>query len=388
MASRSATLRLVVPAPQLVLKLGAKSIVSAPFASTPTPYVPPVDLSLAQVIDVAQSGGDFTSLAAAVASISDASAAKPYVVRVAPGQYVEPPITMKSYVDVVGLGYLFDVELIPSDPTQHFVRGAPASSLRQLSVQGPTSVGTAAIDYQGTGYTPFVTYDVVIRSGYYGLWCHPSSYGTVHAHFTVNRYLAHMQAFFRCTGYGNLTAVGSSYMSGPPGGVSRVFDIEGPNTSATFDACQANAPGSDYCVFADDGAQVRLNGCSLHQGTNAIRVGPNGATKATLVDASGGITIASEHFSEDVGLDSDVGTVWIMGRARPSQFRATPGATIAGAVLDPSTNRFTVLGSLAAGSLDLTAGGIAIGTMPPLDPTTYAEWQTDHLGHWGFIDVS
>ena len=59
----------------------------------------------AQVVWVAKSGGDFTSVIAALASITDASAAKPYVVRIAPGTYTEPAgVALKDYVDLEGSG--------------------------------------------------------------------------------------------------------------------------------------------------------------------------------------------------------------------------------------------------------------------------------------------
>ena len=59
----------------------------------------------AQVVTVAKSGGDFTLVSAAVASITDASVNKPYVIEVAPGNYVEPiGVDLKDYVDIRGAG--------------------------------------------------------------------------------------------------------------------------------------------------------------------------------------------------------------------------------------------------------------------------------------------
>lgn len=55
----------------------------------------------AQTITVAKNGGDFTSINSAVASITDASATKRYLVQVMPGTYDEY-VLGKSFVDLVG----------------------------------------------------------------------------------------------------------------------------------------------------------------------------------------------------------------------------------------------------------------------------------------------
>jgi hypothetical protein len=59
----------------------------------------------AGVIWVAKSGGQFTSVNAALASITNNGPSHPYVIKVAPGTYVETtPIIVKNYVDIEGSG--------------------------------------------------------------------------------------------------------------------------------------------------------------------------------------------------------------------------------------------------------------------------------------------
>lgn len=59
----------------------------------------------ANVVIVAKSGGDYTTITGALNSIADASDANRYLVRVMPGVYSER-VTMKQYVDIEGAGEL------------------------------------------------------------------------------------------------------------------------------------------------------------------------------------------------------------------------------------------------------------------------------------------
>ena len=75
---------------------------------------------------VAVSGGDFTSLSAALASITDASASNPYLIRVAPGIYDET-IDLKNYVDIEGSGEGVTILHGPGGNTNPFTDGSSAT---------------------------------------------------------------------------------------------------------------------------------------------------------------------------------------------------------------------------------------------------------------------
>ena len=58
----------------------------------------------AQVVWVAKSGGDYTTVNAALASITDNTGSKPYLIRIGPGTYTETRVELKDYVDIEGSG--------------------------------------------------------------------------------------------------------------------------------------------------------------------------------------------------------------------------------------------------------------------------------------------
>jgi hypothetical protein len=84
------------------------------------------------VVVVAQSGGDFTSVQAALTSITDASDTNRYLVWVGPGVYTET-VTMKPYVDIEGAGELLTT--ISSGSATGTVTGANNAELRFLTVR-------------------------------------------------------------------------------------------------------------------------------------------------------------------------------------------------------------------------------------------------------------
>ncbi|MEM7308177.1 MAG: FG-GAP-like repeat-containing protein [Planctomycetota bacterium] len=126
-------------------------------------------VGLADTIVRVGPGADFTTISAALASITDASSSKPYVVQVGPGLYFEA-VDMKPWVDLAGSGMRNttivstgnDIALLGGT-----VDGASNCELRDLTVL--SDAGSAADDGVGVvvdGATDFVVSNVrIVASG-------------------------------------------------------------------------------------------------------------------------------------------------------------------------------------------------------------------------------
>ena len=115
--------------------------------------------SPAQIVWVAKSGGDFTSLSAAVASINDAAMTKPYVVKIAPGVYTETaPVAMRDYVDVEGSGQ--DATTITCSCTTGAFSGVITAGAINMELRYLTVASTGS----GTNSTAIYTSGVIAGS--------------------------------------------------------------------------------------------------------------------------------------------------------------------------------------------------------------------------------
>lgn len=98
----------------------------------------------AKIIWVASSGGDFTTISAALASITDNDSTHRYVIKLAPGTYTENNgIDMKNYVDIEGSGSTSVIASNGSGSSGAAVRitGALHTELRDLAISSTGARG-------------------------------------------------------------------------------------------------------------------------------------------------------------------------------------------------------------------------------------------------------
>ena len=114
---------------------------------------------------VAKSGGDYITVSAALAAITDASDTNRYLVKVMPGVYSEQ-VTMKPYVDIEGAGELTTRITYTGSAAQDIgtVVGADNAELRYLSVEN-TGGNTVAIAIYNNPASPRLTHVTASASG-------------------------------------------------------------------------------------------------------------------------------------------------------------------------------------------------------------------------------
>lgn len=107
------------------------------------------EISPANVLWVARDGtGNFALLSEALASITDASAANPYLIRIAPGTYDEPaPVVTKDHVDIEGSGEAITVLRCSTGCASTNI--GPASAVMFLS--SATEVRNLTVVNEGNG---------------------------------------------------------------------------------------------------------------------------------------------------------------------------------------------------------------------------------------------
>ncbi|HUT25170.1 MAG TPA: hypothetical protein VM492_12565, partial [Sumerlaeia bacterium] len=110
------------------------------------------------VIVVAKSGGDFTSIQAALDSIADNTQGNPYLIWVAPGTYQER-VTMKPYVDIEGAGQNVTRILYGGSSAANTgtVVGASNAELRHATVENSGDANYAIAIYNAAA-SPRITH--------------------------------------------------------------------------------------------------------------------------------------------------------------------------------------------------------------------------------------
>lgn len=119
--------------------------------STAATWQTPLAVNYAKSITVAQSGGDYTSIASAItaASALTPTADNRVIIIIYPGAYTETnPLTLPAYVALVGMGRAADVRIIPTTTTTYVIDCGNASACINIEVRGAS--GSGGIGYRAS----------------------------------------------------------------------------------------------------------------------------------------------------------------------------------------------------------------------------------------------
>lgn len=122
----------------------------------------------ANVIRVAKSGGDFSSIRAAVMSITDSSESNPYLISVAPGIYTEQPITLQTGISIVGAAMGATV-IQANSVNDTIITGIDGSIITNVTITGATGSSGKAIYFSSVSTNPttnFIVRNCILRDNY------------------------------------------------------------------------------------------------------------------------------------------------------------------------------------------------------------------------------
>ncbi len=142
------------------------------FAAEKVVVMPPglAKKQLMNVIRVSAEGGDYTDPVAAVNSINDAAAAKPYLVLIEPGVYtLTRTLVMKPFVAIAGSGrdsttLTGAISTTSYDAISAIVSGADNATLLDLTIEN-TGGGGVSIAVFNNGTSPVIQNVAVTASG-------------------------------------------------------------------------------------------------------------------------------------------------------------------------------------------------------------------------------
>jgi hypothetical protein len=280
------------------------------------------DSAYENVVIVAKSGGDYTSVQGALDSITDAATDNPYLVWVAPGVYSET-VTMKPYVHLQGAGQ--EATVITSSvssgswpPTQATLLLASDTSLRDVTVGNSGTISYSTALLATAGMTRTLVADVTARAQEGGPRNYAIVLGGSGTGATLQQVIAlaengsernygllnHDGAAAVLRG-GSFTGRGGFYAIGV---VS--FDSNTTLEATGVSALGENGSADNYGLLNGNGAAMTLHGGSFtgRGGVNPFGIANNDS--GTTLVAEGVIALAENGSGENYGLGN-----WISATA-------------------------------------------------------------------------
>lgn len=270
--------------------------------------------AVANRLIVAQSGGDFTSVAAALNSITDAAVDNPYVVQVMPGEYMESNlVVVKEYVHLQGAGP--NATIIVSSRTG----SSPNNAAATVDLLDNGRISDLTVINEGTGTYGIALYsaetsrdaevdNVVARAIGVGGTGHYAAYwndaeaiirnSTLFAGGAVGFGTAVNAAFGSVNiggGFPQALIENSTLMGGSANNAENCNDPSGTGFGLQLSNSSPTVRGS-YVCGGHRGVAVYTNGHAQFQ-NSSIKVSSTGSAFLFEISASGSIKVANSGVS-------------------------------------------------------------------------------------------
>ena len=317
-------------------------------------------LSAQQVLVVKKNpgAGEFSSIKAAVDSITDASAAKPYQIMVRAGVYVEDTITMKAYVNVRGVRNSTVIEV--DDPSKDLMIGTNNSEISECTLRGSTNSGKTLVKVSSTAAGDvftirdclfgdadnFVIMDAAILAQVTVIACMSLTTSDASVGFKVGG-----------AGYNILNLVGFSGAITAGHSMDKWIQASGANTSVVVHCCGIINSGGTFTTALEvyDGATLNVNSTAILGPINGLSA-PNIGTGPILRVAN--LTVGS--ITADVNVLHPSATGFLAGAWDHNKETINTSSTVSVFHSDPTPGTgVAVLGAILQGddqskSIDIT----------------------------------
>lgn len=279
------------------------------------------EINITNIVWVKQNPGhkDFSSVTAALASITTNSSSNPFVIKVGPMVVTDSQIVMKPYVYIEGSGEQVTV-LQPSNPNQNFVIMCENSCIRKCLITGVTGSGFAALYMSSTtGSDQAPAFIESCRLGHNDTLAIVSAQNVNNSLFFDNCEIGGTFQFnngFKATttgaGVGKIVLKNCSTMSMTAALPNYVAYATGTNCELLIIGCSFRTGGvsSGSCVQADSGALVRILSLNIKGYAKGLWIQNVGSASTMYADA-----VNCENNTQDIQIDHSTAVGNIIGIA-------------------------------------------------------------------------
>jgi hypothetical protein len=217
------------------------------------------------VLSVGNSGAEFTTIEAALASITDNDTDNRYVVEVDPGIFPENnPIQLKEYVDVVSKGGSRTTRIVAQNGSADLFTAAIQCNVKGFTLYGVTGASNYAVEHSAAGF--FGMQDIGFGDCSNGIHINNATASAELNGCAVVNPLASAQRGVHVEA-GNVIL---NDFSAPFGTVDSAIDVTGLNSVVTINHFNAFNASLTTGIKVSSGARIVANACSLVGMTDGI----------------------------------------------------------------------------------------------------------------------